>query len=48
MVKELMVARQVIEEKMAFEGSVYERKIKPLLVIPCLNTSDYAAATLSK
>jgi hypothetical protein len=48
MVMELMVALQVIDEKMELEGSLYEMKIKPLILIQCLNTSDYASATLSK
>jgi len=48
MVKDLMVELQVIDEKMELDGSFYELKIKPLILIQCLNTRDYASATLSK
>lgn len=47
-VNDLIVELQVIDEKMELDGSFYELKIKPLILIQCLNTRDYASATLSK
>jgi hypothetical protein len=48
MTKDLMAELQAMDEKMELEGSFYELKIKPLILIQCLNTREYASVTLSQ